>query len=91
MLQQEEGNPEEDALIALGKMVKGGAKFLRRKMSKGQMRHVQEAQAQEGQDGAQTRPRLRRSASAPSPRTTQEPADDEEQLHVEFMEPRHCF
>ncbi|GJE96401.1 hypothetical protein PsYK624_125970 [Phanerochaete sordida] len=102
----DEGNPEEDAFVALGKMVKGGAKALWRKVSKSQkVRDAGPADAAavdevEGADAeaSKRRPGVRRSASAPAGLNGAHEEDeelpdgaDDATLHIEFQEPRHCF
>lgn len=86
----DDATPEEDALVALGKMVRGGARALWRKMSKGG------GPRDDAAEGAAARPVLRRSQSEPGPareeRGTESVSSDEGvTLRVEFHEPRHCF
>ena len=102
---EEDGTPEEDALIALGKMMRDGAKFLWRKVSKGG-KGAPQASTEEGKkeasDGekdngeeSDERPRIRRSASEPAQQTRSmtgsDSSEDTVTLRIEFTEPRHCF
>lgn len=91
----EDGTPEEDALIALGKMMKGGAKFLWRKVSKSGPSGPRE-EACEGED--EKKPQLRRSASDSAVDrsgggTAVESTSSDETVSgkVEYTEPRHCY
>ncbi|THG99847.1 hypothetical protein EW026_g2575 [Hermanssonia centrifuga] len=79
---EEEAMPEEDALLALGQMIKGGARTLWRRVS-----HSQLKERSKHSQGKEERPALRRSASEPTV------LESEEGLTVRVLvkEPRHLF